>query len=486
MRQPLRYQILIPFTAVLAVAIVAVSALSAVLATQRAGRQIEGQLQGIAKTLAESSFPLTNIVLQQMHDLSGGEFVFAEDAGGVVKSNTQVQLSAADSLVTSESQPLHLGTAVEIEGQRYFQMSLRTRARGFQGPGRLHIFYPERSWQEARNEAALPPLAIGGIALLATALLALVLANRLTRPILELRRQVARIAEADFSPMPLPTRDDELRDLAITVNRLAEKLTEMDRAIRRGERLALLGQLAGGLAHNLRNNVTGARMAVQLHARECDADRESLDVALRQLTLTEENLKQFLAAPQANAEATAAPRKVECLLSDIAGEAMQLLGPSLRHKRIELSHDLANAGDAQLYADPDQLRQMLMNLILNASDAAGPNGWVRIESAVEPGQVLLRVIDNGPGPPADIADRLFEPFTTSKPEGVGLGLPVIQQIASSHGGRVEWTRNGGQTCFEVQLPVAAASSRREHGDAASTSSAAGSHHYDETVHSFDR
>jgi signal transduction histidine kinase len=454
MRQPLRYQILIPFTAVLAVAIVAVSVLSAVLATQRAGRQIEGQLQGIAKTLAESSFPLTSVVLQQMHDLSGAEFVFVEDAGGTIKSNKQVQLPATDSPLKHESRPLQLGAPVEISGERFFLMSLRTRARGFQGPGRLHIFYPERSWQEARNEAALPPLAIGGIALVATALLALILANRLTSPILELRRRVARIAEADFSPMPLPARDDELRDLTATVNRLAEKLTEMDRAIRRGERLALLGQLAGGLAHNLRNNVTGARMAVQLHARECDADRESLEVALRQLTLTEENLKQFLAAPQASAEASAAPRKVECVLSDVASEAVHLLGPSLRHKHIELSHDLADAADVQLFADPDQLRQMLMNLILNAADAAGPNGWVKIESAVEPGQVSLRVIDNGTGPPADIADRLFEPFTTSKPEGVGLGLPVVQQIASSHGGRVKWSRTDGETCFEVRLPKA--------------------------------
>ncbi len=71
----------------------------------------------------------------------------------------------------------------------------------------------------------------------------------------------------------------------------------MEKAIRRSERLALLGQLAGGLAHQLRNNVTGALMAVQLHARECDADPESLDVALRQLALTEEYLNQFLAAP---------------------------------------------------------------------------------------------------------------------------------------------------------------------------------------------
>lgn len=457
MRQPLRYQILIPFTVVLVVAIVAVSVLSAVLATQRVGRQIETQLQGIAATLAESSFPLSEVVLRQMHDLSGADFVFVDDTGRTVSASKPIELPASEMLsAEAETTPIRLVSTVEIGGQRYFAMSLVTRGRGLQGPGRLHIFYPEQSWLEARNEAALPPLLIGGIALVATVCLALWLASRLTRPILELRRQVHRIAEADFSPMPLPERNDELRDLAATVNRLAEQLAEMDRAIRRGERLALLGQLAGGLAHHLRNSVTGARIAVQLHARECDADRESLEVALRQLTLTEENLKQFLAAPHERSEVSAVARKVDCKASDVVEEVVRLLGPSLRHRRIEFSTPVAAGGETdrndELFADPDQLRQMLMNLVLNAADAAGPGGKVRIETQIDSSDVIFRVIDSGAGILPEIAERLFEPFTTSKPEGVGLGLAVVRQIASAHGGRVEWNRQGGETCFEVRLP----------------------------------
>src|SRR5262249_42293581 len=151
-----------------------------------------------------------------------------------------------------------------------------------------------------------------------------------------LRRQVHRICQADYSPMPLPSRDDELRDLAIAVNRLAEQLDETQRAIRRSERLALLGQLAGGLAHHLRNNVTGALMAVQLHERRCSADPESLKVALRQLALTEENLKQFLAAPQ-SASFTPPLLRSSCRVSDIIAEVVELLDPSLRHRRVLLS-----------------------------------------------------------------------------------------------------------------------------------------------------
>ncbi|HTQ39803.1 MAG TPA: HAMP domain-containing sensor histidine kinase [Pirellulales bacterium] len=464
MRWPLRYQILIPFALVLLGVVCAVSALNAWLATQRAKNQIEEQLQGVAATLADSSFPLTDMVLRQMHGLSGADFVFTNPTGRVLAASKALELPSGESSVAADNwQQLRLGPPVEIGGQDYFQMLLSMPGRGQQPKGQLHIFYPVRFWHEARSEAALPPLVVGAIALAVTALLSLLIAGRLTKPIVELRSQVNRIGQADYSPIPLPTRNDELRDLAVAVNRLAEQLAEMERAIRRSERLSLLGQLAGGLAHHLRNNVTGALMAVQLHARECEADPESLDVALRQLALTEENLKQFLAAPQ-SPNLTPPLQRVSCRLADVIHEVVELLDPALQHRRVHLSVVERAEDGGPLWADPAQLRQLLMNLVLNAADAAGPGGWVRIETTVAASvpdplsvesdassSVILRVLDNGAGPPREMIERLFEPFATSKPEGVGLGLAVARQIAQSHGGRIVFQRSGGETCFEVHL-----------------------------------
>jgi len=463
-RFPLRYQILLPFALVLAAAIIAVSVTSAVLAARRAEAQIEQQLQSIAATLADSNFPLTEPVLRQMHGLSPANFVFTDREGRTV-ANGPLQLPPRSSAAPADHwRQLHLGPSVTIGDEHFFEMVLSLPARGIRSEGRLFILYPQRSWEVARDEAAWPPLAIGAIALAATALASIVIAKRLTRPILELRSQVNRIAEADYSPMPLPDRRDELRDLAAAVNQMAEQLDESQRAIRRSERLALMGQLAGGLAHHLRNNVTGALMAVQLHARECDADSESLEVALRQLALTEENLKQFLASPHRNGDTAPPLNRVICAAGDIVREVATLVGPSLRHRRIELSTIDQTEGDDELNADPSQLRQLLINLVLNAADAAGPGGKVRIEvdcamhTAVDsPGsdvcdKLILRVLDNGPGPPAQILPRLFEPFATSKPEGVGLGLAVAQQIAASHGGQIVFQRSDGETCFDVHLP----------------------------------
>jgi signal transduction histidine kinase len=464
MRWPLRYQILLPFALTILGAIAAVSILSAVLATQRAHRQIEEQLQGIAATLADSSFPLTDVVLRQMHGLSGSEFVFWSEDGQVIATRADLQTPLLPApTVTSDSRQLRLGPPITIGSERYYEMALAVKGRGGQQSGRLHILYPERFWKAERSAAALPPLLIGGAGLGITALLALWLAHRLTRPILELRSQVQRIAQADYSPMPLPARNDEIRELAVAVNQLAAQLTTLDSAIRRSERLALLGQLAGGLAHHLRNNVTGAQMAVQLHARDCQSDHESLSVALRQMALTEQNLKQFLSAPQLVGAVSTPPRYAPCTLRKIVEDVVDLTGPALEHKRVQLTVSDETLGDDALEADADQLCQLLINLVLNASDAAGPGGWVKINlrkhefenapvaSSARAG-LCLQVIDSGPGPPPEIVAKLFQPFATSKPEGIGLGLAVASQIASSHGGDLVFHRAGGETYFEVRLP----------------------------------
>ncbi|HUY36821.1 MAG TPA: HAMP domain-containing sensor histidine kinase [Pirellulales bacterium] len=431
-----------------------VSVLNAYLAARHAEERIDEQVRGVAGTLLDSTFPLTDAVLAEMRGLSGAEFVLTDENGRLAASRSWV----ADLPPTAPVglvRELRLGPPREIDGTRYFVAALkmtgpRMSGRGAgSGPLVLHILYPERHWRASRRAAAWPPLAVGAAALALCALLAAVVAGRLSRPIARLRRQVEQLAEGDFRTVSLPARDDELLDLARGVNQLAEQLDEMRRVIRRSERLALLGQLAGGLAHHLRNDVTGARMAVQLHQRSCRAgDRESLDVALRQLALTEEHLQRFLAAGQPQE-----PRRADCEIESIVDQVVRLVEPSCRHRKVDLHVSAGPRIAGSLRADPDQLRHLLMNLVLNAVDAAGPGGWVRLEASSDGHDARVRVLDGGLGPPAEFVERLFEPFSTTKPEGVGLGLAVARQVAESHGGTLVFHRVGAATCFELTLPL---------------------------------
>lgn len=455
MRWSLRNQLLWPFAGVMAVTLVLVSGVNAWLATRRAEEQIRTQLSNTGQTLQQLRFPLTESVLRQAKSLSGADLVVTDAQGKVVASSTPaVEPGQSLKAPLDASQGTGLGNPLQIQGEEYFHRAITTLAQEGKQPLVLHVLYPERSYRESQRQAMVWPLVVGGISLAVVVLIAGSLASRLSRPISRLQKQVGRIAEGDFQPLPLPERDDELRDLAVSVNSLAQQLTTLTQVMKRSERLALLGQLSGGLAHHLRNDITGVRLAIQLHQRNCRADdRESLEVALRQLTLSEEYLQRLLAIGQPRD-----PERKACDLKEIAADLVQLHGPTFQHRKVQLQAELGERS-IPLSADAKQLGQLLLNLLLNGIEAAGPGGWVRIETGVreDERQAFVRLLDSGPGPPAEIEAKLFEPFATSKPEGVGLGLAVARQIARAHGGEVAFFRNSanhGATCFELQLPLA--------------------------------
>jgi signal transduction histidine kinase len=208
----------------------------------------------------------------------------------------------------------------------------------------------------------------------------------------------------------------------------------------------LLGQLSAGVIHSLRNDVTGARMAVQLHQRQCrQDDQESIEVALRQLTLTEEHLKRFLAAGK-----NVAVRPVTTNLGELLAEVGELLAPTLKHRRIELVTRLSAVEPLQL--DADQIRQSVIALMMNAMDATGTQGRIelRLDNAVT--EVCIAVVDGGAGVAAASADRIFQAFVTTKPEGVGLGLTAARRTAEAHGGTLSHRRCDQRTVFELRLP----------------------------------
>lgn len=452
MRWPIRYQILLPLAGTMIAAIVGGSLLDAWLAARRTEQRTEQQLRQLARTLQESGFPLTNVVLRQMHGLSGADFILADEQGHVLSSSTSQKPDLRRPFTPARSwNELRMMPGFSLGAEEYFHAAWHLPPRAGQTqPALLHIYYSARAWQAARWESAYPPLVVGAASLVLFTVLTLAIAGRLSRPIRQLRSQAARLARGDFQTVPVPDRNDEIRDLAQSVNTLAMELDTARRAMQRTERLALLGQLSAGMAHDLRNDVTGALMAVGLHQRHCEShDRETLEVAVRQLALTEKHLQRFLAVGKPEP-----PRYIRCDPREIAEELVTLIQPACRHRRVELSvqHDLAH--ETKLQADPDQLRQLLLNLCLNAIEAASSGGWVRIETTDRMADwLVMRVIDSGQGPPRSIADRLFEPFITSKPEGVGLGLAVARQIAELHGGSLNWSRGENSTCFELRLPV---------------------------------
>ena len=277
MRWPLRYQILFPFGGVMLAVVLGVSLLDAVLAARRTQRQIEHQLNEVSQTLLDATFPLTDAVLRQTRGLSGAEFLLTDQQGNLRASSLAPIDVGRIPLEANAGREFRLGDPITLASGDFFHTAIAIRERGMQAePLLLHILYPRGYLREARWQAAYPPLLLGSVLLGVVIVLAVVIAGRLSRPILDLRRELGRLVKGDFRPLPAPRRNDEMSDLIGSVNVLGEELDELRRAIKRSERLALLGQLSGGLAHQLRNSVTGGadRRSAPSAALPCDRSRK--------------------------------------------------------------------------------------------------------------------------------------------------------------------------------------------------------------------
>lgn len=452
MRLSIRDQILIPLLGIQAVAVTAIAVSAAALAAARSEREIVARINGVIETLEHASFPYTARVLAQMRGLSGAQFVTLTNDGRVTGSTLDrgvetlpAELRALrprDRLASLGESPTFL-----IRGDRYFAVPIRS-ASGAR-PSTLLVLYSEASWRQARQEAATLPLALGLGTLCLMAAVTGWIAQSIAVRIRRVQQQVARIAGGDFAPFEPGTRRDEIQDLARSINAMCEQLKQMQHTIQQSERTRVLAQLGAGLAHQLRNSLTGARLSVQLHAKRSPPrpGDETLDVALRQLAMTEEQVKGLLSLGRLEQRPPAA-----CDVGALVADVALLVGPSCQHAGVALRVCPAN-GPLLVTADAAGLRAAVLNLALNAIEAAGPGGTVEVDATAARGEVAVEVRDTGPGPSPQVAENLLEAFVTSKPEGVGLGLAIAHHVAVEHGGRVSWSRTNGQTHFRLALPA---------------------------------
>ncbi len=452
MRFSIRYQLLLPLLALL-LGLIGASIWNAWSSGQRASRQIETQIDNIAATVSAVSFPLNTQTLHLMKGLSGAEFLVGDAEHRPLRDSEGHLLSTLedvpDVLPAPGGHPTeHFNKPVRIADTNYLcgGLPLRPGAR----PGAiLYIFYPESLWLEAFWQTLRPALVLGVVGGAVAVLVSVLLTRRLSRRIGEMERRTRLIAGGDFSPMPLPRRNDELRDLGRSVNEMAHQLAQFQGTVRQNERLRLLGQVSGGLAHQLRNGVTGARLAVQLHSQDCPGTQEAepLAVALRQLALVEMHLKKFLDVGKVNNL-----QRQPCDLQKIMRETLELLGPQCRHAHIDVRAFAPATPAFDMIGDAAQLSHLFLNVLTNAVEAAGPGGWVEVRwGAASDNRAFVEISDSGPGPAPALASRLYEPFATGKQEGVGLGLAVARQVAEAHGGNIAWSATPRGTCFRIEL-----------------------------------
>jgi signal transduction histidine kinase len=235
---------------------------------------------------------------------------------------------------------------------------------------------------------------------------------------------------------------------------------ELQERLDRADKLAALGQMAAQLAHEIRNPLNGIEGFASLLVRDLDAGdprrqfAQHIVAGARSLNKIVTNMLDFAqpCVPQPRPTSAAA----------VLEEALAYIAEECRHtgrENIALQRDFAPEADA-LLADPDLLRQAAMNLLLNSVQAMADGGAIRIVTRLAPaegaegeGWIELRIEDSGPGIPAEVRDKVLEPFFTTKSKGTGLGLAIVQKIARVHGGQLDLQSEEGRgTTAILRLP----------------------------------
>jgi signal transduction histidine kinase len=237
------------------------------------------------------------------------------------------------------------------------------------------------------------------------------------------------------SAMPLRDVDldapRELADLARTFNRMLGRLRDTQQRLLDTERLAAVGKMAASVAHEVRNPLAGIRMNLQLlqqhQAREGRSD-ESLTIALAELERLDGIVQEMLILGR-----KAQPRPEPIDLHDVAQDVLQLLDRRLHHANVQASLE---GESTPVKADAGQIKQVLLNLIINATDAMPQGGRLIIRTTARDGHGRVEVEDTGPGIDLDHGEDPFAWFSTTKSAGSGIGLAVCKQIIEAHAGKI--------------------------------------------------
>lgn len=250
-------------------------------------------------------------------------------------------------------------------------------------------------------------------------------------------------------PRLAPTGAPELDRLVDALNSTGERLSAERRRAAAAERLAALGRMSAGLAHEIRNPIAAMRLKAENALAVTDGSRSSaaLNTILQQVHRLDALLRDLLDMTQARD-----PKFAEVDLAAFLARTVET------HRDLAAARGvILTAGTGPAFAqlpkfDPSQMQRAMDNLIINALQNTPPGGAITVEAHRKKDMLLLRVADSGPGIAEEVRERLFEPFVTGRADGTGLGLAIVREIARHHHGDVRLVDAAGGAVFEIEVP----------------------------------
>ena len=307
------------------------------------------------------------------------------------------------------------------------------------------------------------------VIVLVASIFGVIVSRRITRPLERLSSAVRKLATGDFDVTVGIKSGDEIGELSVSFNDMASELKERESSLKnaqealvQSEKMAAVGTLSAGLAHEVKNPLSAVLGYAQLSKRKLDqpdALKKNLDIIEAETKRCNEiigNLMQFSRMEKGEYS--------DISINDVVNKSMAIVDHQLSLNDVRIESELAN-NIPPLPGNANQLQQVLMNLMINAQQAMGKGGGtVSLATFVSGDSATITVSDTGPGIDDEVAAKIFEPFFTTKPagQGTGLGLSVTYGIIKDHGGDISVQRaDSGGAKFVIELPLKAEETKAE-------------------------
>jgi len=311
---------------------------------------------------------------------------------------------------------------------------------------------------------ALYSLGFGGLAL--GLILGWLIARIILNPIYKLVLKVRDAAGSELVEHVKMSPGKELQEIDLHINRMIsrinkahEDLEKNKQLLEKTSKLAAIGRIAPAIAHEIRNPLAAIKMLIYSLKKEkgiSEDNQHDLQVIIGEIDRMESFLQNFLKYARPSRPLL---KKID--IQEVVREMVYLLRPRLEQNQVGLEETYL-PGPLLVHADPDQLKQVLMNLLLNATEAMVEGGTLAISTDIFHGSkeeeyknwFRIRIRDTGGGIPEEVLESLFDPFVKGKPSGVGLGLSISQRILELHHGRIEAVNNPDKgATFTIYLPM---------------------------------
>ena len=289
-----------------------------------------------------------------------------------------------------------------------------------------------------------------------------VLAYLIQRPMIELQEKVALVTAGNLEvAVSFAGRNDDIGDLGRNFNHMLQQLRESRKEIEtmhrtqmsRAEHLATLGELATGLAHEIRNPLAGIAGVIEIIGRDLPPTSPAREM-VKDIRMEINQINRILTDLLETARPRP-PRMMRSNLNTTVEHAMMLARQQVLSKPIKIEFQQAPAL-AEVEHDSDQIHQVVLNLLLNAVQAIDGAGTVKVVIGERDNCAAITVNDTGRGIPEHQLSQIFRPFYTTRGNGTGLGLSLVRRIVDEHSGRINVTSHLGKgSTFEVLLPFSA-------------------------------